>query len=163
MQIDQGTAADRARAGSRSDADRQDAAFLTSDLRRPPGFDPRANRRYRETGQVRCIKPICELSTMNSSWLYVLDESTVGLHMADVEKLIRVLHRLVEAGNTVLVIEHNLDVIAEADWIIDLGPEGGHAGGRIVFQGPPEKARAGRGHTCQALSAFLAQRGTASA
>jgi len=60
--------------------------------------------------------------------------------MADVEKLIHVLHRLVDAGNTVVVIEHNLDVIAEADWVIDLGPEGGDAGGRIVFQGPPEKA-----------------------
>jgi excinuclease ABC subunit A len=79
--------------------------------------------------------------------------------MADVEKLIHVLHRLVDAGHTVLVIEHNLDVIAEADWIIDLGPEGGDGGGRIVFQGPPEKVSAGRGHTCKALAEFLERRG----
>src|SRR5438876_11052075 len=64
--------------------------------------------------------------------LYVLEEPTVGMTMDDVEKLLRVLHRLVEAGNTVVVIEHNLDVIAEADWIIDLGPEGGEGGGRVV-------------------------------
>jgi len=92
--------------------------------------------------------------------LYVLDEPTVGLHMADVEKLIRVLHRLVDAGNTVLVIEHNLDIIAEADWIIDLGPEGGDDGGRIVVQGAPEAvARAARrSHTGQVLAEFLAER-----
>ncbi|HEX5092176.1 MAG TPA: excinuclease ABC subunit A, partial [Burkholderiales bacterium] len=91
--------------------------------------------------------------------LYVLDEPTVGLHMADVEKLIRVLHRLVDAGNSVVLIEHNLDVIAEADWLIDLGPEGGDGGGRVVYQGPPEKAR--RGHTAQALGEFLAERSAA--
>jgi excinuclease ABC subunit A len=78
--------------------------------------------------------------------------------MADVEKLIRVLHRLVDAGNSAVVIEHNLDVIAEADWIIDLGPEGGGAGGRIVFQGTPEKAARGTSPTCAALSEFLAPR-----
>jgi excinuclease ABC subunit A len=92
--------------------------------------------------------------------LYVLDEPTVGLHMADVEKLIRVLHRLVDAGNTVVVIEHNLDVIADADWIIDLGPEGGDAGGRIVAQGAPTaviKDR-NRSHTTRVLAEFLAER-----
>jgi excinuclease ABC subunit A len=110
-------------------------------------------------GEAQRIKLVSELSKAGSlKTLYVLDEPTVGLHMADVEKLIHVLHRLVDAGNTVLVIEHNLDVIAEADWIVDLGPEGGDGGGRIVFQGPPEKTRGGRGHTCQALSQFLQER-----
>jgi excinuclease ABC subunit A len=92
--------------------------------------------------------------------LYVLDEPTVGLHMADVEKLIRVLHRLVDAGNTAVVIEHNLDVIAEADWIVDLGPEGGDGGGRVVYQGAPESIASG--HTGAALKAFLAERGAGS-
>jgi len=93
--------------------------------------------------------------------LYVLDEPTVGLHMADVERLIRVLHRLVEAGNTVVVIEHNLDLIAEADWLIDLGPEGGTGGGRIVAQGTPEQVVAARRatHTSRVLAGFLAERG----
>jgi len=92
--------------------------------------------------------------------LYILDEPTVGLHMADVERLIRVLHRLVEAGNSVVVIEHNLDVIAEADWIVDLGPEGGDGGGRIVAQGTPEEcAAAGGSHTAKFLREFLRERG----
>jgi excinuclease ABC subunit A len=95
------------------------------------------------------------------STLYVLDEPTVGLHMADVEKLVRVLHRLVDAGNTVVVIEHNLDVMAEADWIIDLGPEGGDAGGRIVAQGSPETVakQPARSHTARILAGFLRERG----
>ena len=89
--------------------------------------------------------------------LYVLDEPTVGLSMADVEKLIRVLHRLVEAGNTVVVIEHNLDVIAEADWLLDLGPEGGTGGGKLVVQGPPEQVMQHRAqsHTGQVLHEFM--------
>jgi excinuclease ABC subunit A len=96
----------------------------------------------------------------SSHTLYVLDEPTVGLHMADVEKLIRVLHRLVDGGNTLVVIEHNLDVIAEADWIIDLGLEGGDAGGSVVARGAPEALAQMRGsHTARVLAEFLAQRG----
>ena len=93
--------------------------------------------------------------------LYVLDEPTVGLHMADVEKLIHVLHRLVDAGNSVVVIEHNLDVMAEADWIIDLGPEGGDGGGRIVAEGPPAQVAkmAAKSHTARILGEFLKERG----
>ena len=108
-------------------------------------------------GEAQRIKLVYELSkSSNTSTLYVLDEPTVGLHMADVEKLIRVLHRLVDAGNTVVVIEHNLDVIAEADWVLDLGPEGGAGGGKIVYQGAPEGMR--KGHTGAALRPFLDQR-----
>ncbi|AEC20565.1 excinuclease ABC subunit [Pusillimonas sp. T7-7] len=91
--------------------------------------------------------------------LYVLDEPTVGLSTADVEKLIHVLHRLVDADNTVLVIEHNLDIVAEADWILDLGPEGGNGGGRLVAQGSPEQVMGMKtvSHTGAALATFLKQ------
>ena len=91
--------------------------------------------------------------------LYVLDEPTVGLHMADVERLIHVLHRLVDAGHSVVVVEHNLDVMADADWIIDMGPEGGDGGGRVVAEGPPSRVAGRKGsHTGQVLGEFLAER-----
>jgi excinuclease ABC subunit A len=118
-------------------------------------------------GEAQRIKLVTELARLTESprnrggqTLYVLDEPTVGLHMADVEKLIGVLHRLVDAGHSVVVIEHNLDVMAEADWIIDLGPEAGDGGGRIVATGPPAAiaARKARSHTGAALAAFMAER-----
>jgi len=104
--------------------------------------------------------PLPRASSLTPHTLYVLDEPTVGLHMADVEKLIRVLHRLVDAGNTVVLIEHNLDMIAEADWIVDLGPEGGDAGGSVVMAAPPDDflARGAKGHTARALREFLESR-----
>jgi excinuclease ABC subunit A len=91
-------------------------------------------------GEAQRVKLSTELSRRaTGKTLYVLDEPTTGLHFADVEKLLQVLHRLVDAGNTVLVIEHNLDVIKTADWIVDLGPEGGSRGGLIIAQGTPEE------------------------
>ena len=89
-------------------------------------------------GEAQRVKLATELSRRATGrTLYVLDEPTTGLHFADVEKLLEVLHRLVDGGNTVLVIEHNLDVIKTADWIVDLGPEGGARGGRIIAEGTP--------------------------
>ncbi len=97
-------------------------------------------------GEAQRVKLSTELSRRATGrTLYVLDEPTTGLHFADVEKLLEVLHRLVDGGNTVLVIEHNLDVIKTADWIVDLGPEGGDRGGRIIGEGTPEKIARTRG------------------
>jgi excinuclease ABC subunit A len=108
-------------------------------------------------GEAQRIKLATELAKKATGrTLYILDEPTSGLHFADVAKLLEVLHKLRDAGNTVLVIEHNLDVIKCADWLIDLGPEGGDAGGRIVAEGPPEKVCAvPASHTGQFLQRLL--------
>ncbi|MBP3706619.1 MAG: ATP-binding cassette domain-containing protein, partial [Clostridia bacterium] len=91
-------------------------------------------------GEAQRVKLATELSKRSTGkTIYILDEPTTGLHTADVHRLIEVLQRLVDTGNTVLVIEHNLDVIKTADYIIDLGPEGGDRGGKVVCQGTPEK------------------------
>jgi len=118
-------------------------------------------------GEAQRIKLVTELSKVRDDitrrgnkaphTLYVLDEPTVGLHMADVDKLIRVLHRLVDGGHSVVVIEHDLDVIAEADWVVDMGPEGGTGGGKVVAEGPPELLVAKGTHTGVALKGILAR------
>jgi excinuclease ABC subunit A len=118
-------------------------------------------------GEAQRIKLVTELSKVRDEvgkrgnkaphTLYVLDEPTVGLHMQDVEKLIHVLHRLVNAGHSVVVIEHDLDVIAEADWVIDLGPEGGKEGGKIVAMCTPEDIVRKKTHTGVALASVLSR------
>jgi excinuclease ABC subunit A len=91
-------------------------------------------------GEAQRVKLALELSKRDTGrTLYILDEPTTGLHFHDIEMLLTVLHRLRDHGNTVVVIEHNLDVIKTADWMIDLGPEGGAGGGRVIAEGPPEE------------------------
>jgi excinuclease ABC subunit A len=109
-------------------------------------------------GEAQRVKLATELSKRDTGrTLYILDEPTTGLHFEDVRLLLEVLHRLVEKGNTVVVIEHNLDVVKTADWIIDLGPEGGDAGGRVVAAGSPEEVvRVAASHTGRALAPLLA-------
>ncbi|HLK12099.1 MAG TPA: excinuclease ABC subunit UvrA [Candidatus Binatia bacterium] len=108
-------------------------------------------------GEAQRIKLAYELAKESRGrTLYVLDEPTTGLHFADIERLIGVLHRLVDRGNTVVTIEHNLDIVKEADWIVDLGPEGGAAGGRVVACGPPAALAAASGsHTARCLREHL--------
>jgi excinuclease ABC subunit A len=116
-------------------------------------------------GEAQRVKLAAELSKVATGrTLYILDEPTTGLHFADIEKLLEVLQRLVDAGNTVLVIEHNLDVIKQADWIVDLGPEGGEAGGEVIAVGTPEDvADFEESHTGQFLREVLAQPAAAAA
>ncbi|MFD2030862.1 ATP-binding cassette domain-containing protein [Ancylobacter dichloromethanicus] len=110
-----------------------------------------------EAQRVKLSKELSKRATGRT--LYILDEPTTGLHFHDVAKLLEVLHELVEQGNTVVVIEHNLEVIKTADWVIDLGPEGGDGGGEIVAAGPPEViAKSGRSHTGRFLADVLARR-----
>ena len=108
-------------------------------------------------GEAQRVKLACELSKRETGkTLYVLDEPTTGLHFYDTEMLLRVLMRLRDSGNTVLIIEHNLDVIKTADWILDLGPEGGDGGGRLIYEGPPEDMhRATESHTARYLGPLL--------
>ena len=110
-----------------------------------------------EAQRIKLARELVKRSTGQT--LYLLDEPTTGLHFADIKLLLKVLHDFVDAGNTVLVVEHNLDVIKTADWIIDLGPEGGDGGGRIVAAGTPEEcgARPSDSYTGRALAAVLAR------
>jgi excinuclease ABC subunit A len=116
-------------------------------------------------GEAQRVKLASELSKVaTGTTLYILDEPTTGLHFADIEKLLETLQRLVDAGNTMVVIEHNLDVIKQADWLIDLGPEGGEAGGEVIADGPPEDvAQVDESFTGQFLRQLLPARESAAA
>src|SRR5262249_1233257 len=105
-------------------------------------------------GEAQRIKLARELSKRQTGrTVYILDEPTTGLHFDDVKRLLDVLQKLVDLGNTVVVIEHHLDVIRSADWVVDLGPEGGERGGQVVGEGPPEQVmRVKKSHTGQALA-----------
>ena len=118
---------------------------------RPAGHDALSGG---EAQRVKLAKELARRATGNT--LYILDEPTTGLHFEDVRKLLEVLHALVEQGNTVVVIEHNLEVIKTADWVIDLGPEGGTGGGEIVVEGVPETvAKSPRSYTGRYLAPLL--------
>jgi len=112
-------------------------------------------------GEAQRVKLSRELAKPGTGrTLYILDEPTTGLHFADIEKLLHVLERLVDAGNSVLVVEHNLEVIAACDWVLDMGPEAGDGGGRIVAEGPPEDVvlhARGRSATAAALRSYTGE------
>lgn len=104
-------------------------------------------------GECQRVKLASELHKKGQ--VYILDEPTTGLHMSDVERMIDLLNRLVDAGNSVIVIEHNLDIMNQADWIIDLGPEGGEMGGELLFEGTPRNLQlTGSGHTANYLKKY---------
>jgi excinuclease ABC subunit A len=110
-----------------------------------------------EAQRVKLSKELSKRATGRT--LYILDEPTTGLHFHDVAKLMEVLHELVEQGNSVVVIEHNLEVVKTADWVIDMGPEGGDGGGVVVAEGTPEAiVKAGKGHTARFLKEVLERR-----
>ena len=143
---------------------RNQLAWLDNATVRDAGITPRGG--YIELGQsavtlsggeAQRIKLARELSKRQTGkTLYLLDEPTTGLHFDDVKKLLDVLHRLTDLGNSIIIIEHNLDVIRNADWIIDLGPEGGEDGGRIVTQGTPDQvSKIKKSYTGQALAERL--------
>jgi excinuclease ABC subunit A len=112
-------------------------------------------------GEAQRVKLSLELSKRDTGrTLYILDEPTTGLHFHDIEMLLKVLHRLREHGNTIVVIEHNLDVVKTADWVVDMGPEGGNGGGQIIAEGTPEEVAANSAsHTGTYLSKTLLQDG----
>ena len=114
-----------------------------------------------EAQRVKLAKELSKRDTGNT--LYILDEPTTGLHFEDIRQLLEVLHRLRDGGNTVVIIEHNLDVIKTADWVVDLGPEGGSGGGQIIATGSPEQVAASPGsHTGQFLTPLLLDQGATS-
>ena len=120
-------------------------------------------RRFRAARRSASSSPRSFRNRATGQTIYILDEPTTGLHFEDVRKLLDVLQRLVDLGNTVIVIEHNLDVIKSADWVIDLGPEGGEGGGKIVAEGTPEAvAKNKKSYTGQALRAVLNGNGNGS-
>ncbi len=116
----------------------------------------KARRRSRAAKRNASSSPPNSAAKQTGHTLYILDEPTTGLHFADVDKLLEVIFKLRAPGNTLIIIEHNLDVIKVADWVIDLGPEGGEGGGRIVAQGTPEQVAASvESHTGQFLKRLL--------
>ena len=108
-------------------------------------------------GEAQRVKLALELSKRDTgTTLYILDEPTTGLHFADIQLLLDVIHKLRDAGNTIIIIEHNLDVIKTADWVIDLGPEGGDGGGEIIAEGTPEEvANNKKSYTGKYLKTYL--------